>query len=389
MKKLLLFVIPLLAATYPVSPASGAAGAATATTNAAAAATQLLQHGRQWLSQSRYPEAVQCLEHILNTPSDPAVASEARRCLTQAYASWLTAFESGRLRIEASIKQVEQQVEQAQKELDADNQSLEEKRSAENQVIVLPSGYWFNGRYIHHTRRGTGDPQAPSVIRSLELKTLTGANEVKRLRGEITKLQQQLTSTDYNISALKNKIAAVPQTPLPQAPQPPPPTPQPQLKAQIAALSAAVQSDSMGSRDVKIIEAKYGAADVTAFVQNFVKEGSAVQALPSLYALSEESTAGQKLTIRYTLRDEEKTISIESGWAVTIPDLKLTPPANTRPAAAPERIASTASPGRALQQLAPEPPTQADAPWYEKNLKWILGGLVGLWVVGHLFKRRF
>jgi hypothetical protein len=97
-----------------------------------------------------------------------------------------------------------------------------------------------------------------------------------------------------------------------------------------------------------------GSQDVTSFLQNKIKDGSlTVTAAPEEFGLAREMFESGKLFIRYTLGKEEKSVTVESGWTLELPSLKLSGPKQT---------------------------------WYEKNWYWLVGGVLALWMLSRMVR---
>ncbi len=369
--------------------------------------TQLIQQGRQLLGQGRVSEAIQILERAVGSGSDSNTPSEPRELLRQAYAAWMQSLQNSRQQLAAQVDLAKQQVEQTQKTVDANQKTLAD---LQKQLVTPPS---HHGDWYDNSARNEARNRIPAV----QVSIMTDTIELNKRSATLARLVQQLATLDQQIATAQGRLAeqfavvqasygaddarAVDVTAVVQS------------KIKDGSLTICVDPESFGlskegagdgklkityaigserksltvlsgwtltlpllklappttvpelappsnqliappSNQLKIRRALYDKQDVTAYLQNMVKADSlTVRVLPELFGLSAGNIQDGRLFITYTVGGEEKSVTIESGWTIQLPSLLLTPP---------------------------------ETPWYVANLKWILGGLVALWILSKVIR---
>ena len=198
--------------TPPVTPARTVPAAVQAPPPVAAAApartlsataSPAIQQARLLLAQNKYAEATSYLDKVIASATDPAVASEAQAPLKQALEAQLTALLSAKQQWEAQSKTIEERLKSAQDKLTQDNQVLEQKKTDEGRVYATSGGYWFNGRWIYNTRKGTGDS---SAIQAAQIVVMTDTQEVKKQTDLLSRYQAQVTLLDQQIAPIQARV---------------------------------------------------------------------------------------------------------------------------------------------------------------------------------------
>lgn len=168
-----------------------------------ATASPAIQPARLLLAQNKYAEAVSCLDKVIASATDPVVASEAQAPLKQALEAQLTALLSAKQQWETQSKAIEDRLKAAQDKLTQDNQVLERKKADEGRVYATSGGYWFNGRWIYNTRKGTGDS---SAIQAAQIVVMTDTQEVKKQTDLLSRYQAQVTLLDQQIAPIQARV---------------------------------------------------------------------------------------------------------------------------------------------------------------------------------------
>jgi len=342
--------------------------------------SQLIQQGRQFLSQSKYPDAVQCLDKAVSATTDARQKAEANELLKQTFEAWLRWLQTTQAQLDSQVNFAKQQLDQAEKTLAADKKAHQQKVDAENKIYETGGGHWvyYSSKgwvFRPNTRKGTGDPGAQTAIHGLQIKVMTQTAEVTKRTAELDRLQKQLLSIEQYIPVVQGRLQ--------------------QLAAELPPTAQTGASAQQPQSGLKIVKATYGTSDVTAFVQNAVTGDSVtVRATPESFAISPANVGDGKLTIEYMVGSEKKTVTVDTGWTVVLPTLKLLAPAPPAAPAAPPVATAQAPPPPAapppslppaslpaLAEREPPPVKQAPAtPWYQ-DWRYIVGGLVGLYII--------
>lgn len=315
-------VPPSAATVQPVAPAPSAAPGPPMQAPAEAG-----QQARQLLAQGRFLEAAQLLEQKIGVVTDAGATAEPRQLLKEVCATWLESLEKAKMQVENQLASASNRVAEVEARLVANQRSLEDRRRQEGQVTVVnsktynygDSDYSGSRAYSSPSRlqKGTGDPGAQAAINSLEIQVMTDKQELSRRAVDLPPLRQQLAALEKQIASIETRW--------------------PEFTAKL-----------------KILLALLGSQDVTSFLQNKIKDGSlTVTAVPEDFGLAREIFESGKLFIKYSLGKEEKTVTVESGWTLELPSMKLMEPKRS---------------------------------WYEKNWYWLLGGVLALWMLSRCFR---
>jgi len=104
---------------------------------------------------------------------------------------------------------VEDRLKAAQDQLAQDTKDLEKKKADEAKTYRTSGGYWFNGRWVYNTRKGTGDSSAQSAIQGLQIKVMTDSQEVKKQTDLAGRYLPQIIAFDQQITATQARITQV------------------------------------------------------------------------------------------------------------------------------------------------------------------------------------
>ncbi len=167
------------------------------------AASPVIQQARLLLAQNKYADTVSYLDKVIAAARDPAVIVEVQVPLKQALDAQLAALLSSKQQWEAQNKILEERLKAAQEKLAQDNRVLEQKKTEEARVYATSGGYWFNGRWIYNTRKGTGDS---SAIQSAKIAVMADTQEVKKQTDLLGRYQMQVAALERQIAPIQLRI---------------------------------------------------------------------------------------------------------------------------------------------------------------------------------------
>ncbi|MBI5685605.1 MAG: FHA domain-containing protein [Verrucomicrobia bacterium] len=199
---------PPAAPTQPAPPASAAPAAAAAPAPAkvaSASSNPAIQQAMLLITQNKHADAITYLDKFIASATDPAVAVEAQAPLKQALDAQLAALASSKQQWEAQCKSLQERLKLAQDGLAQNTQALEQKKADEARVYATGRGYWFNGRWVYNTRKGTGD--GTTAIHDMQIKVMTSTQEAKKLSDLLNRYQQQVLALDQQITPIQARVA--------------------------------------------------------------------------------------------------------------------------------------------------------------------------------------
>lgn len=231
---------PQPAPVAPVTPVAAPAPAPVPTampapvaapTPRAAIAHPVIQQAKLLLAQNKVQDAVISLDKLIASASDHAVVADAQPTLRQALSVQLAGLQSAKQQWEAQCKPIEDRLKAAQEKVQQDTKALEDKKAAEAKIYEIPGGHWRYGywdgvyyssrRWVPNTRKGTGDPQAQTAIHELQIKTMTGAQEMKKQNDLMNRYRQQILALDQQIVAIQSRVSQLDAVLNPAAPATP------------------------------------------------------------------------------------------------------------------------------------------------------------------------
>ncbi|MFA5192090.1 MAG: FHA domain-containing protein [Verrucomicrobiia bacterium] len=210
------------AAPAPVTAPAPVAASAPSVTPAPARVASVssnpaIQQARLLLAQNKYPEAVSYLDKVIAGTKDPAVATDAQLPLKQALDAQLLSLQSIKQQWEAQSKPLEERLKATQDKVNEDTKALEKKKADEAKIYVIPGGHWRYGyydgvyyssrRWVPNTRKGTGDPQAQTAIHELQIKMMTGTQDVKKQTDLVNRYRQQIFALDQQIAPIQARVS--------------------------------------------------------------------------------------------------------------------------------------------------------------------------------------
>jgi Inner membrane component of T3SS, cytoplasmic domain len=208
-------------AALPAAPAAPAPSPVVATAPLQAAPVTnnpMIQQARLLLAQNKYADAVNYLDGVIASAKDPAVAAEAQAPLKQALEAQMSALLSAKQQWEAQCKTIQDRLKAAQDKLDQDTRALNQKKADEGRVYATSSGYWFNGRWIYNSRKGTGD-DSQAAVQGSQITVMTDSQEVKkqtdllgRYQSQVMALEQQIAPIQARVTQMNAALNAVPST---------------------------------------------------------------------------------------------------------------------------------------------------------------------------------
>ena len=139
-----------------------------------------VQQAKLLIAQNKPQDAIAVLDKLIASATSPAAAAEAQAPLKLALDAQLTSFQSAKQQWQTQCKVNEDRLNSIKGQLDQDTRALERKKADEAKITRTGSSYWFNGRWVYNTRKGTGDTFAQSAIQGLEVKIMTETQELKK-----------------------------------------------------------------------------------------------------------------------------------------------------------------------------------------------------------------
>ncbi|MCX6907424.1 MAG: FHA domain-containing protein, partial [Verrucomicrobia bacterium] len=229
-------VAPAAAPTQPAAPAPVAAApppsaASTPPRTVSAPTHPVVQQAKLLLAQNKAQDAITSLDKLIASATDHAVVADAQPTLRQALNVQLAALQSAKQQWEAQCKPIEDRLTAAQDKLQQDTKALADKKAAEANIYEIPGGHWRYGywegvyyssrRWVPNTRKGTGDPQAQTAIHELQIKTMTGAQEIKKQGDLVNRYRQQILAFDQQIVGIQSRVSQLDAVLNPAAPATP------------------------------------------------------------------------------------------------------------------------------------------------------------------------
>jgi hypothetical protein len=166
-----------------------------------------VEKARLLIAQNKPQEAIAVLDAVIASATNPAAAAEAHLLLKQALGAQFASLQSVKQQWEAQSKLAEDRLQAARSQLDQDTKALEKKKAAEEKIYTMPGGRWFNGRWVPNTRKGTGDSSAQAAIQSLQLKTMTDSQEVRKQTDLINRYRAPISALEQQIAAIQARLA--------------------------------------------------------------------------------------------------------------------------------------------------------------------------------------
>lgn len=168
-----------------------------------------VQQAMLLIAQGKYQDAITFLDRVIATARDPAIAVQAYEPLKQALNGQIGVIQTARQQWDTQQRAVDDRLKAVQEQLNRNTKALEQKKADEAKVYRTSGGYWFNGKWVYNTRKGTGDSSAQSAIHDLQIKVMGDTQEVKKQTDLLARYKVQITAFDNQITSLQARIGQI------------------------------------------------------------------------------------------------------------------------------------------------------------------------------------